>query len=197
MCASLHLPSTNPTAPRQSKLALRQDQLAQAALGGEGCTLLKASQRAEPLPSLQLCFYQGWEAHWFHTQSHSAGQEGEERRACPLPALSFSMLRKRGCKKRGVRPVLWVSKYHFSVNQSFCSYTHTEPGNARLMDTPQLSLAPRQTAFYSTSKLHTENKQPKNWKEGRKNKTKTPQFSVFFPSDSLLRREVFRTFYPL
>lgn len=123
-------------------------------------------------------------------------QDRKERGACPLPALSFSMLRKSGCKKRDVRPGRWVSKYHFPVNQSFCSYTHTEPGNAQLMDEPQLSLA-TYTAFYSTSKLHTENKQPTNWKGGRKSKTEAPQFPVFLPSDSLLRREVFRTFYPL
>lgn len=85
VCAPLHPPSTNPIAPRQSKLALRQDQLAQAALHGEACTLfLKASRSRTPPLITALLFQRLGSPLIPHTQPlcpalslHRRGRRGE------------------------------------------------------------------------------------------------------------------------
>lgn len=176
MCAPFHLLSTNPKAPRQSKLPLRQDQLAQAALSGQGCTFSRPHREQNPTPRYSPAFPK---AGRLTDPKHKATlQDRKEMGACSLPALPFSMLRKSGCKERDVRLLLWVSKHHFSVNTSFCSYTRAEPGTAQLRDETWLSLARTQlSAPLPSYTLKTNSQQAE--REGNINKTKPPSFSVF------------------
>lgn len=126
-------------------------------------------QRAETHPSLQSPFSQGWEAHWSHTLrpiallSHFAGEEG--MRNMP-PSGSFSMLRKSGhtaerCKTSSVNIKVSLDCQYIIL------FLHTCRTRQCTTDGWTTAFSGNHTSFYSTSQLHTENKQPTNWKGGK------------------------------
>lgn len=153
---------------------------------------------AEPHPSSQPCFSKGWEAHWSHTHSHFAllshftGGEGEGS----MPPSSYSPLhaqeewpKEERCKTSTVSIKVSLHCQYIILFLQMCrtrqcttdGWTTAFPGTY--------------TAFYPTSTLHTEKTSQQTEREKDKNTLNTSVFCV--PSDSLLRREVFRTVHPL
>lgn len=203
--APLHPPSANPVAPRESKLALRKDQLAQAALPVGGCKegyrqrcctqlLLHAPQNAESHPSLQPRFPKGrliLYAQSLCLLSHFAGEEGEGS----MPRFQLfpsSHSGKAAIHERCKTSIVLKVSLHC---QHVISFLHT----CRTR-TPHNHWMNHSSPQHLHSFLH--HFQVTHWKQiankSEREKKKKKQKTVFWvPSDTILTEEVFRTFYPL